>query len=121
MSRKNCSVAVVEPAFATTLAGQEARMTQKANEPKKRDYICEIISFIVLVILSELSHFWYIVIAICIAMIFWAAIVLPGQLALFAASTFPWLPRARHTNKRKTGDPGNQVFQRSKILQSVDC
>jgi hypothetical protein len=31
----------------------------------KRDYSCEIMGLIVLTILSALSHFWYIMIAIC--------------------------------------------------------
>jgi hypothetical protein len=31
-----------------------------------RDYSCEIMSLIVLTVLSALSHFWYIMIAICI-------------------------------------------------------
>ena len=33
----------------------------------KRDYSCEIMGLIVLTILSALSHFWYIMIAICAA------------------------------------------------------
>ena len=33
-----------------------------------RDYSCEIMAIIVLTVLSALSHFWYIMIAICAAM-----------------------------------------------------
>jgi hypothetical protein len=33
----------------------------------KRDYSCEIMGLIVLTILSALSHFWYIMFAICAA------------------------------------------------------
>jgi hypothetical protein len=112
---------LVEAAFAKSLQGHEARITEKADEPEKRDYSCEIISFVVLVFLSELSHFWYIVIAICIAILFWGAILLLGKLALSAASTFSWRLLARRTNDRKAGDSGNQVFQPSEIRQSLDC
>jgi len=112
---------LVEAAFAKSPQGQEARITEKADEPEKRDYSCEIISFIVLVLLSELSHFWYIVIAICIAILFWGAIFLLGKLALSAAGSFAWRLRVRSTNDGKAGDSGYQVFQPSEIRQSLDC
>jgi hypothetical protein len=111
----------VEATFAQSLQEHEVQMAERAEEPKERDYSCEIISFVVLVILSELSHFWYIMIAICIAVLFWGAIVLLGQLAVLAASTFSWRPRARRANDGRADDSGNQVFQPSKIRQSVDC
>jgi hypothetical protein len=96
-------------------------MTEKTTDLKKRDYSCEIISFIVLVVLSELSHFWYVAIAICVGIIFWGAIVLVGQMVLSAAGALPWRPRASRTNNGQAGDSGNQVFQPAKIRQSVDC
>ncbi len=37
-----------------------------------RDYGCEIISFVVLLVLSALSHFWYIMIVICAGTVLWA-------------------------------------------------
>jgi hypothetical protein len=37
----------------------------------KRGYDCEIISFVVLFVLSALSHFWYIMIAICAGIAIW--------------------------------------------------
>jgi hypothetical protein len=111
----------VEAAFAQSLQEHEVRMAERAEEPKKRDYSCEIISFVVLVILSELSHFWYIMIAICIAVVFWGAIVMLGQLAVTAASTFSSRPRARRANDGRADNSGNQVFQPSKIRQNVDC
>jgi hypothetical protein len=112
---------LVEAVIAKSLQGQETRITEKAHEPEQRDYSREIISFVVLVILSELSHFWYIVIAICISILFGGAIFMLGKLALSAASTFSWRLRARRTNDRKAGDSGNQVFQPSEIRQSLDC
>ena len=48
-------------------------MTKRTGETKKRDYSCEIISLIVTVILSELSHFWYIVFASCFATLCWGS------------------------------------------------
>jgi hypothetical protein len=36
------------------------------------DYGCEIISFVVLLVLSALSHFWYIMIVVCAGTAFWA-------------------------------------------------
>jgi hypothetical protein len=89
-------------------------MTERTDEVKKRDYTCEIISFIVIVILSELSQFWYIVIAFCFVALCWGAIVMLGELAIFAASKVPWRLRASHTTGRKAGEIGSQVFQPSK-------
>jgi hypothetical protein len=96
-------------------------MTERTGETKKRDCSCEIISFIVIIVLSELSHFWYIVIAFCFAALCWGAIVMLGKLAIFAASKFSWRLRATRTPDRKAGDSGSQVFQPSKIRQNLDC
>jgi membrane protein implicated in regulation of membrane protease activity len=85
-------------------------MSERAHEPKKRDYSCEILSFIVLVILSDLSHFWLIVIAICIGIVFWGAIVFFGQLLLSAFGTLLWRPRVRQINSSMPADSGNQFF-----------
>ena len=62
-------------------------MTEIANNPKKSDYSCEILSFIVLVILSALSHFWYILFVFCVGIIFWGAVVLLGKVLRSAALT----------------------------------
>lgn len=96
-------------------------MTEKMDETKKRDYSCEFISFIVIIVLSELSHFWYIVIAFCFAALCWGAIVMLGKLVIFASSRFSWRLRASHTPDRNAVDIGSQVFQPSKIRQSLDC
>jgi hypothetical protein len=68
-------------------------MTEMADNRKKGNYDCEILSFIVLFILSALSHFWYILFAICAGIIFWGAVVLLGQLLMSAARTFPMYGR----------------------------
>ena len=96
-------------------------MIEKVEESKRRDYSCEIISVVVLVILSGLSHFWYILIAAAIAGLFWGAIVLLGQLATFAARTFFRGIRAEQTMEGNSIVSGTQVFQPSEIRQSVDC
>ena len=96
-------------------------MTGKTDGVKKRDYSCEIISFIVIVVLSELSHFWYILIVFCFVALCWGAIVILGKLAIFAISKFSWRLRASDTPDRKAGDIGSQVFQPSKIRQTLDC
>ncbi|MFI5072220.1 MAG: hypothetical protein ACHP8A_15140 [Terriglobales bacterium] len=64
-------------------------MTDSADTGKKSDYSCEILSFIVLVILSALSHFWYILFFFCAGIIVWGAVVLLGQILRSVAMTFP--------------------------------
>lgn len=96
-------------------------MTGKTDGVKKRDYSCEIISFIVIVVLSELSHFWYILIAFCFVALCWGVIVMLGQLAIFAISKLSWRLRENHTRAGKASDIGSQVFQPSKIRQTLDC
>jgi hypothetical protein len=64
-------------------------MTESAEHGKKSDYSCEILSFIVLAILSALSHFWYILLIFCAGIIFWGAVVLLGRALHSAAMTFP--------------------------------
>jgi hypothetical protein len=65
-------------------------MIEKVDGQDKNDYSCEIVSFIVLVILSALSHFWFIVVGTAVAIVFWAAIVLVSQLVSYVASALPW-------------------------------
>lgn len=73
-------------------------MIEKTDESDKSDYSCEIVSFIVLVILSALSHFWFIVIGTGVAFVFWAALALLGHLVRTAAGALPSRPRAKQTN-----------------------
>ena len=55
------------------------------NKLNRRDYSCEIISVVVLLLLSALSHFWYIAIAAGFAIAAWQTIRLLG-LAVRSAS-----------------------------------
>jgi hypothetical protein len=64
-------------------------MTESADNGKKSDYSCEILSFIVLAILSALSHFWYILLIFCVGIFFWGAVILLRQVLQSAAMTFP--------------------------------
>jgi len=49
----------------------------------KHDYGCEIVSFIVLFILSALSHFWFIMILICIGAAVWGTGVFLARMFLY--------------------------------------
>jgi hypothetical protein len=68
-------------------------MAETADNPKTSDYSCEILSFIVLIILSALSHFWYILFVFCAGIIFWGAVVLMGK--VLATARRPGLVRLR--------------------------
>ena len=68
-------------------------MTEKMDDQNKGDYSCEILSFIVIFILSVLSHIWYIFFAICAGIICWGAVFLLGQVWMAAARTFPFYQR----------------------------
>ncbi len=84
--------------YAQIVRGQGVEMIEKVDGQDKNDYSCEIVSFIVLVILSALSHFWFIVIGTAVAIVFSAAIVLLGQLVRYAAGTLSWRPLRSETD-----------------------
>jgi hypothetical protein len=99
-------------------------MIEKTDQSNQSDYSCEIASFVVLVILSALSHFCFIVIGICGAMVCGGAIVLLLRFLRAAAADFPRPLRARGEYRVEYPaqiESGSQVFQPSKIRQSVDC
>jgi Ca2+/Na+ antiporter len=106
------------------LRGQETKMIEKTDDQDKSqdksDYSCEILSFVVLVILSALSHFWFIVIGICFAIVVGAAIILLGQFVRTAATALPWLSSLETDELLKRRDSRSQVFLPRKIRQSVD-
>jgi hypothetical protein len=58
-----------------------------AEEGKTKDYSCEIISFVVLIALSALSHFWFIAIGITVGTLVWALITSLRQLISWATRT----------------------------------
>jgi hypothetical protein len=56
----------------------------------KHDYGCGILSFIVLFILSALSHFWFIMILICIGAAVWGTGAVLARMFLYVkAASFP--------------------------------
>jgi hypothetical protein len=96
-------------------------MAQNTNEPKKRDYSCELISFVVIIILSALSHVWFIAVALCAAVALWGTIVLMAKWAHAAAEAYLRSSRAQMEMAPSPADSGSQVFRPSEIRQSVDC
>ena len=95
-------------------------MTDKEDRPEKGDYYYEIVSFLVLIILSGLSHFWFILIGICAMMLIWGAILLLMQAVRHATNSFSRCSRATQTNNGIMSDSRNRVFLPVKIRQSVD-
>jgi hypothetical protein len=95
-------------------------MTDKEDRPEQGDYYYEIVSFLVLIILSGLSHFWFILIGICAMMLFWGAFVLLMQAVRYATNSFARRARATKPNNVIISDSRNQVFLPVKIRQSVD-
>ncbi len=95
-------------------------MIEKTDESNQSDYSCEIASFFVLVLLSALSHFWYIVIGIVLAAVASAAIVMLIRVLRSAAENVTWPARVAQ-RFAENDDSAGQVFQPAKIRQSVDC
>ncbi len=95
-------------------------MTDKEDLPQKGDYFYEIVSFIVLVILSGLSHFWFILIAICALMLFWVGILLVMHAVRYATNSFSQRVSTTQINNVIMSNSRNQVFLPVKIRQSVD-
>jgi len=93
---------------------------EEGEKENKGDYFYGTVSFVVLVILSGLSHFWYIVIALCFAILFWGAAVLLIHGIRSAAQALSLRTSAARPNRYATSGAGNQVFLPGKIRQSVD-
>lgn len=64
-------------------------MTHGADGCNNGDYSCELLSLIVLFLLSALSHFWYLFIAIGIGLFLWVGVVLLGSSLMSAAHALP--------------------------------
>jgi hypothetical protein len=85
---RNCELHVRELSMIQTggasacAPGSEGakHMNEAAGWLKGYDNSCKILSFLVLLILSALSHFWLIFIAICVGIIAWNAIALLARL-----------------------------------------
>ena len=94
--------------------------TEEEEKQEKGDYFYGIVSFIVLAILSGLSHFWYIAIAVCFAIFFWGAAVLLIQGVRSTARAFSLPTSAARPNRYAASGSRSQVFLPGKIRQSVD-
>ncbi|HEX4641836.1 MAG TPA: hypothetical protein VH161_00165 [Candidatus Acidoferrales bacterium] len=91
-------------------------MIDSTEELKKRDYSCEIISAIVLLGLSALSHFWFIAIAGAAGTALWGAVLLLKQAWSLAASRMD-----EYAAVVRLKGAASQVFPPRKLRQSVDC
>jgi len=85
---------------------------EPAEECKPKDYSCEIISAVVLIGLSALSHFWFIAIGITVGTLVWALVKMLRQL-------ISWAARARIFPIRTAGtvvcEPPTEVIWKSGI------
>lgn len=79
------------------------------------DRSCEVISFVVLAILSALSHFWYILIIFCLALLLREIVILACQYIMTSIHLFPWHAWKNVGSGLNTQQLRNQVFKPSKI------
>jgi hypothetical protein len=77
---------------------QTVRSRWQETRTGSPDYGCEIMALVALMVLSALSHFWYIMIAICVA------ITLAGVSRMFCRM----LVSARKKGLRRVVDPGSR-------------
>ena len=64
-------------------------MAQKTDRRKNGDYSCEVLSLIVLFLLSALSHFWYVLMAVGVGILLWFGVILLERFLVFATRAFP--------------------------------
>ncbi|HTC61971.1 MAG TPA: hypothetical protein VK709_03955 [Candidatus Saccharimonadales bacterium] len=76
---------------------------------------CEIISFIVLAILSALSHFWYILIIFCVVIVLRRTISYASQFVVASLQFIPWHAWKSATSTLRASKIQHQVFKPSKI------
>jgi len=87
-----------------------------AGVEQQRDYGCEIISAVVLLSLSALSHFWLLAIAAGALLAMWGLVVMMMRAWNFASS------RVEFRRSAAAVSPSTpQVFLPEKIRPSVDC
>jgi hypothetical protein len=73
-------------------------MNESREAPGKRDYSCEIIGVAVLLILSALSHFWYIAIFAGLGAAAWGVVRLISLATQIVQAAAGERIRARETN-----------------------
>jgi hypothetical protein len=90
-------------------------MAESDQEMPGTDYSCEIISFIVLAILSALSHFWFILIIFSVVIVLRRLVSFASQFVVSSLQLIPWHAwKSAQTNINATGIQ-HQVFKPSKI------
>jgi energy-coupling factor transporter transmembrane protein EcfT len=90
-------------------------MAENDQELPDTDNSCEIISFIVLAILSALSHFWFILIIFSAVVVLRRAFSFASQFVVSSLQLIPWHAwKNAHTNISAT-EIQHQVFKPSKI------
>jgi hypothetical protein len=80
-----------------------------------KDYSCEIIAFIVLAILSALSHFWYILIVFCLVIVLRRLLSFVSQFVVSSLQIIPWHAWKNSVPTLHASKIQHQVFKPSKI------
>ena len=93
-------------------------MNESREAPGERDYSCEIIGLATLFLLSALSHFWYILIIFCLALLSRELVSLACEYFVSSLPLAPW--HSWKNSRLKTMDANavqmrRQVFKPSKI------
>jgi hypothetical protein len=79
------------------------------------DRSCEIISFVVLAVLSALSHFWYILIVFCMALLLRELVSFACQYLMASIPLVPWHAWKNSNSNLGAAHIRHQVFKPSKI------
>jgi hypothetical protein len=86
---------------------------EKAEAGTDRSY--EIISFVVLAVLSALSHFWYILIVFTVAIVLRELIGISFQYLMDSLRVVPWHSWKNGALQLRAAQIRHQVFKPSKI------
>jgi hypothetical protein len=90
-------------------------MFESGKEALETDRSCEVISIVVLTILSALSHFWYILIVFCMALLLRELVRMACQYLMNSIHLFPWHAWKNTISKVGAAQIRHQVFKPSKI------
>jgi hypothetical protein len=90
-------------------------MAESEKELPDTDNSCEIISFVVLSILSALSHFWYILIIFCAAIVLRRVAGFVFQFVVSSLQFIPWHAWKSGPSSLRATEIRHQVFKPSKI------
>jgi hypothetical protein len=90
-------------------------MAENEKELPDTDNSCEIISFVVLAILSALSHFWYILIIFCTVIVLRRIVGFVSQFVVSSLQFIPWPAWKSDPSNLRATQIQHQVFKPSKI------